>query len=302
MPAVDADVSVAPATQPNPLAIRRRWLLLGTFAVTFALAAVALGLVHESHVSTQRLATQMLAQGYAQRIQERLQTALVSTYVLASTVKQSGGHVANFNDVASELITLFPGVSAMQLAPDGVIEEIYPLKGNEAAIGHDLLGDRKRNREAVNAITTQQLTLGGPFKLVQGGVGAAGRMPVFMTNARHERHFWGFAIALVRIPSLLDAAGLTDLAKSGYRYELWRVHPDTEERDVFARSDNRPLVSPVEYVITVYNGRWFLSLVPQEGWLTTTDYLEIFGYALAVALVVTLLQYLALRAVLAPRL
>lgn len=283
------------------LSHRRKWLLIGTFLVSYVLAVAVAHQIHETHTGGRRLATQMIAQGYAQRIQERLQTALVSTYVLASVVKQSDGRVPNFNDVAAELITLFPGVSALQLAPDGVIQQIYPREGNEAAIGHDLLADRRRNREAVAAVTTQQLTLAGPFDLIQGGVGTVGRLPVFVTNAHGENHFWGFAIALIRIPNLIDAAGFGGLAKAGYRYELWRVHPETERRQVFARSDNEPLDAPVEYVITIYNGRWILSLAPRDGWTTTSDYIEIYVYGLFIAAAFTLLQYVALRALLRPQ-
>ena len=280
---------------------RRKWLLIATFLVAYLAATAIAAQIHQSHVAAQRLATRMLAQGYAQRIQERLQTALVSTYVLASVVKQSGGHVHNFDAVAAELVTLFPSVSALQLAPDGVIRNSYPLQGNEAAIGHDLLADRKRNREAATAITTQQLTLAGPFNLLQGGVGAVGRLPVFLANERNESHFWGFANALIRIPTLLDAAGLGGLAQAGYRYELWRINPDTEDRQVFARSDDQALVDPVEYVITVYNGRWMLSLAPADGWITTTDYTEIFGYSMIAAWIVTLLQYFGIGALLRER-
>lgn len=298
MSAEHIDSISAPIVAPDLLLRRRKWLLMATFLLAYVLAASITAHVHETHAESRRLAVKMLAQGYAQRIQERLQTALVSTYVLASVVKQSGGQLHNFPDVAAELITLFPSVSALQLAPDGVIQESYPLEGNEAAIGHDLLADRKRNREAAAAITTQQLTLAGPFNLIQGGVGAVGRLPVFISNERNESHFWGFANALIRIPNLLDAAGLGGLAKAGYRYELWRLNPDTEQRQVFASSGEQPLVAPVEYVITVFGGRWILSLAPEEGWTTAADYIEIFGYSLGVALIVTLLQYFGIRALL----
>lgn len=296
MTAGKIDRLTAPDTGHAPgLRRRRNWLLLATFLVAYLLAVVIAAHVHESHADNRRMATKALAQGYAQRIQERLHTALVSTYVLASVIKQSGGRVENFSDVAADLMTLFPSVSALQLAPDGIIQEIYPLTGNEGAIGHNLLADRKRNREAAAAITTQQLTLAGPFNLVQGGVGTAGRLPVFLTNERGETYFWGFAIALIRIPNLVGAAGLGELVNAGYRYELWRVHPETEQRHVFASSGDPPPLAPVEYVITVFGGRWILSLAPADGWMTPGDYIEVFGYSLAVALIVTLLQYFAIR-------
>ncbi len=61
------------------------------------------------------------------------------------------------------------------LAPNGVVTQIYPLAGNEAAIGHDLLNDPRRRTEARAAIESRKLTLAGPFRLIQGGI-AEGRM------------------------------------------------------------------------------------------------------------------------------
>jgi sensor domain CHASE-containing protein len=301
MPSEDINNPATPVVKQESLSGRLRWLLIGTFLFAHVLAAVIGIQVSRNHDEGHHLAATILAQGYAQRIQERLQTALVSTYVLASVVKQSGGRVQHFDEIAAELIALFPSVSALQLAPDGVIREIYPLEGNQQAIGHDLLGDKQRNREAAAAITLRQLSLAGPFNLVQGGVGAVGRLPIFLVNERNESHFWGFANALIKLPNLLDAAGFGGLAKAGYHYELWRLDPDTEQRQVFSRSSDQPLVAPVEYVITVYSGRWILSLAPAEGWLTFADYIKIFAYSLVAALTVTLLQYLGVRGLLRER-
>lgn len=301
MHADNTDNCATLALEESSLPKRLKWLLVGTFLLAYMLAAAVGIQVNQSQRASHNLAAKLLAQGYAQRVQERLQTALVSTYVLASVVKQAGGHVPNFDDVAAELITLFPSVSALQLAPDGVIRQIYPLAGNEAAMGHDLLADRARNREAVTAVTMQRLTLAGPFNLIQGGVGAVGRLPIFLVNQRNESYFWGFATALVKLPNLLDSAGIAGLTKGGYSYEFWRLDPDTEQRHVFARSGDQPLVAPVEYVITVYNGRWILSLAPTGGWISPYDYLKTFGYSFVAAVIVTLLQYVGITVFLRSR-
>lgn len=286
---------------PELLSRRCKRLLGLTFCAAYLLSITIGFFIIDGRNAGRHLAAKLLAQGYAQRIQERLQSALVSTYLLASVVKQTGGRVTNFDDVAAETIALFPGVSSLSLAPDGVVREIYPLEGNQAAIGHDLLADRTRNRDAATAITTQQLTLGGPYDLVQGGVGTVGRLPIFLVNERNESHFWGFANALVLLPKLIEAAGFNGLIKAGYNYELWRTHPDTEERLVFSRSSSERLDTPVEYVITVHNGRWMLSIAPADGWTTSADYARMFAYSLLAALLVTLIQYLGIRTALGER-
>lgn len=272
-----------------------RWILLATFLLTYTGAALVATYIHYEHVEVQRIAAQALAQEHAQRIQERLQSAMVSTHVLASVIRQSNGTVASFNDVATDMLSLFPQVSALELAPDGVVREVYPLEGNEAALGHDLLADKQRNREAVAAIMTRQLTLAGPFNLVQGGVGVVGRMPVFLAAEQGRERFWGFAIALIRIPGLLESTGLGNLAKSGYRYELWQINPDTEKKHVFASGGTAAPEKPAEYVVTIFNGRWILSISPEAGWLTLLDYFEIFGASLIGALAITGFQYVVIR-------
>lgn len=267
---------------------------LATFLLTYALVSGLAFYLHQEQVETRRLQARLQAQNYAQRIQDRLQSAMTASYVLSSVVRQARGKVERFDDLAVEIMTNFPMVSAVQLAPGGVIQQIHPLDGNEAALGHDLLKDRERNREAHVAIATRQLTLAGPFDLLQGGVGAVARMPVFLDIAGKST-FWGFAIVLVRIPHLLDTTNIVELERTGYGYELWRNKPDSDERFVFARRGDGPLEQPVEYSITVPNGRWMLSLAPSAGWDHWTEYAKLAGIALVVAVCVAALQALGLQ-------
>ena len=71
--------------------------------------------------------------------------------------------IDDFDSVASELIEAYGGIDSLQLAPGGIVSQIYPLKGNERAIGHDLLNDPARRSEARMAVESGRLTLAGPF-------------------------------------------------------------------------------------------------------------------------------------------
>lgn len=71
---------------------------------------------------------------------------------------------------------MYPGAAAQ---PDGILKYVVPLKGNEGAIGHNLLLNPERTKEAFLARDTGKLTLAGHFNLVQGGIGAAARLPIF---------------------------------------------------------------------------------------------------------------------------
>jgi CHASE1-domain containing sensor protein len=164
------------------------------------------------------------------------------------------------------MLPFYPGAASLQLAPDGIVTKIVPLAGNEKAIGHNLLKDPARDKEAFRARDTGQLTLAGPFTLLQGGLAAAGRLPVFLPNPQGDATFWGFISILIRFPDALETAQLSKLMARGLGYELWRIHPDTGQKQIIGTSNTPTLADPVEHQVKVPNGSWTLSVSPAAGW------------------------------------
>ena len=50
-------------------------------------------------------------------------------------------------------------IKVIEQAPDGVVKDIYPLKGNEAAFGIDMLNNPARKHEANLAMKSGQYTI-----------------------------------------------------------------------------------------------------------------------------------------------
>ena len=69
-------------------------------------------------------------------------------------------------------------VQSIQLAPGGIVTDIYPAEGNEAG-KIDLLHDKDRGEIVNYVIDHDLLVMHGPFELKQGGYGIAIRNPVF---------------------------------------------------------------------------------------------------------------------------
>lgn len=239
-----------------------------TLLVSLLLAAWLVWISEQSRVDHWKQEATVLASHHASAVERAVDTALSSTYALAALVRHGRGEIPDFPIVAGEMLRLYHGAAALALAPEGVIRQMAPLAGNEKAIGHDLMKDPQRDKEALLARDTGKLTLAGPFNLVQGGMGAAGRFPVFLRNANGDATFWGLVTVLIRFPEVIDRTGLKDLPGQGYDYELWRIHPDTRERHVFARSaaDDKPLVDPVNQALSVPNATWTVSIAPRHGW------------------------------------
>ncbi len=231
-----------------------------------------------------------LAASQASLIEGRLSRSLSSTYALAAIIRQSRGEAPDFEALATEMLQQYGDISSLQVAKDGIISKVVPYVGNAVVLGHNLLKDPERNTEATLALQSRKLTLAGPFELRQGGQGVVGRLPVFLPDANGQERFWGFATAVVKISDLLRKSHLSRLVDAGYDYELAHVPPETGVREVFARSGMAPLVNPVVHAIEVPNGRWYISVVPAEGWI---EHSVVIGAALAVLLFAFLSALLA---------
>lgn len=203
-------------------------------------------------------------------LQEQLGRSLSATYALAAVLRQGQGEIDDFDALAGEMLAMYGGVSALQLAPSGVIRRIVPLAGHESALGHKLLDDPERNKEAFLALKSRTLTLAGPFVLRQGGEAVVGRLPVFLQVGEKDEQFWGFVTAVIRIPDLLRAGGLSGTDVQGHEFALARLHPDRGTEQMIWRSVEAPLLDPVVFPIQVPNGQWTLSVSRTGGWHTAT--------------------------------
>jgi len=272
--------------------------LLGAAVISFLIGLTVSGttvwLYETNRSQNYRRTVADLTNQVADDIHDNLNHSLSATYALAAVVRQGKGTVSSFPQLATEMLGQYHGISCLQLAPNGVLSQIVPLAGNEKAIGHNLLEDSKRNKEALLAVMTRSLTLAGPFELVQGGKATVGRLPIFLKDTNDIETFWGFSIALIRIPEFLKVANIRRIADKGYNYELSRIHPDTGKKDVFS-SAGKPLKDPVSEKIQVPNGEWTLAVEPAAGWYSSDIILIETLFIFLVTSLTTLIGWLLAR-------
>ena len=248
---------------------------------------------HALHENDEQMIVQQLLAHQESELSRRLSYLLSSTYFLAQEVARSSGKFERFDAFSATLLQRMDGITNLQLAPDGVITQIYPLAGNEKAIGHDILKDDRRKGEAADAIQDRMLTLAGPFELVQGGIAVIGRNPVFLLQPDGSEKFWGFTSALILLEDLIGGAGLSALMSTKYAYELSRHIPDTGVKSIFASNGHTEGVEFQSIEIAVPNGSWTLKIGLIRNGVSTFQYL---GHC-AVFIVALLLAALARRIV-----
>jgi len=234
--------------------------------VTVAVTGFAFTFLSEAFLDNQRrLLLTEVASSQASAIERQLARSLSATDVLAQDVVRHGGRIVDFDELARRTLAAIGGVSNLQLAPDGVVRDIFPLAGNEAAIGYNILADDSQRDEAILAIDQRRLTLAGPLELVQGGVAVIGRNPVFIADEQGVERFWGFATALIRLENLLSVTELDDFDARGYSYALSRTSPAGEQPEVFARSQSDLHGGQQQIPIQVPNATWDLTVSQSAG-------------------------------------
>lgn len=272
------------------------------FAISLLVSGAVVLWLDSDRMDRSRIVVQAQISDKGAAVESALERVLSAPLALSGLVHQGRGQVPDFDRLATTLLSSYPGVIALQLAPGGVIRQVVPLAGNEMTLGHDLFASASRAKEAALARDSGQLTLAGPFELRQGGLGAVGRLPVFLraddgvgpaaASGSGKPPFWGFTTVVFRFPEALDGVRLPELSERGLDYWLWRIHPDTQALQVIASSgaDLSRMAKTKDHAIDVPNGRWYLSAQPVGGW---TDGRMLLLYAMGMLLFSALLSRLA---------
>lgn len=268
--------------------VMHRSLPLVAAAIVFVLVALAasgvVALLEQRRTQNAQTEAQLTTADKAHQIEHVINQTLSATYALGALVRQGGGKITDFQTVATGMLKNYPGAASLQLVPGGVLGDVVPLAGNEATIGHNLFADPKRNDGAARARDTGQLSLAGPFELIQGGIGAVGRLPIYLPRGSNgAMEFWGFTAVLIRFPDAL-ADQLPQLEERGFNYELSRTDPYTNEKQVIMASSGATLVKPVQHGLYVPDSVWVLSVAPMGGWRNTSTLITHGALALLISL------------------
>jgi len=236
-----------------------------TFLVTLAALAFLSWYIQFNQTQQQNEQMDYIAETLGSETYEILLSQLSKTRVLEAYLIQTGGSDEGFGEIASILLKE-DCVRNVLFAPDGVVETVYPLRGNESVVGLDMTQEGAGNREAQAAIAKGELYMAGPFELIQGGSGIAGRMPVYLKDGLGKPYFWGIVSVTLDYPAALADSSIANVGQQGYSCELWRMNPDTGEKQTILTGGGSLPASARSYPLSLFNSTWTISLAPAVPW------------------------------------
>ena len=257
--------------------------------IIFLLGICLVGLIvykTDTHEKNQRhILAQLNATTYGERIKNEIADGIGITDTLEQILISENGEIHQFETIAGNLMS--DSIESVQLAPNGVVTDIYPAEGNEAG-KIDLLHDKDRKEISCYARDNHATITQGPFELKQGGYGIAVRNPVYLKNKSGQEYFWGFTIVILRVPDIFSDT-VSALSNFGYEYKILKTDiPWSDTYKVVYQSDGQ-IDHPVSYAFTVGDGTWKLEVTPKTGWRNNTLLIIISGMFLTISLLLSVL-------------
>jgi diguanylate cyclase (GGDEF)-like protein len=188
--------------------------------------------------------------------------------LIATIATEPGMNQKRFSELARNLFNERSRLRNVVAAPNLIVSLVYPMKGNEKALGLDYRKNKNQRAAAMRVQSSGKMVLAGPLELIQGGDGLIGRFPVSLSVGGASNRFWGIVSAVIDVDRLYQDSGLRsqaldlDIAIAG-RDGLGR------EGTLFYGNSAVKDANPVEVNVFLPGGSWVISAAPKGGWVDT---------------------------------
>lgn len=278
---------IAPLIHPRLAGIPWTAALYGL--ALFALLSVFGEYIIRLQTARERAALESRVFAEAAAVRAGLEAELNSTIYVAVGL---AGYVAVNPELDPKAVeTLLPSVHQygrhlrnIALAPDNVITYIYPVKGNEPAIGLRYADTPSQWPDVEKAMTTRQTVLSGPIDLVQGGRAMVNRTPIYLPDGR----YWGVISLVIDLDSILE-----HVQRYSNETQLdWGVRDREKPETIIAGSAAAFGGGAVRQTIVVPGNSWEFAAMPKPG-AGRVDWSYIVGLRAAVTAIAAVISVLA---------
>ena len=239
--------------------------------------------VGEDQEEQNRTKAQLNAMTYAERIYGELMEGIGVTDTLKQVVISGDGNINKFYDIAAKMMD--DSIQSIQIAPNGVVTEIYPKEGNESG-KIDLINDSDRGEISRYARDNDTVIMQGTFKLKQGGYGIAVRNPVYLEDENGKKSFWGFTIVILKVPEIFSDS-VEALSNFGFKYSLQKCASPWDDTYEWVYGSKKELNDPVIYDFDVYRDKWRLEILPKSGFYNNSNLIYMFIGGVIIVLLLT---------------
>ncbi|EPJ43695.1 MAG: hypothetical protein OFPI_42050 [Osedax symbiont Rs2] len=205
---------------------------------------------------------------------------------------------SEFNQIAREIIATGRNIRNIGLAKKNVITHIYPLAGNEAALGLNYANNEKQWPLVKKAIDLKGTVVAGPLNLAQGGNGFIVRTPIYTrTNIAgnfgvNKSSYWGLASIVIKTEGFFRSADFDELRQQTV-FAIRGKDGLGKDGDIIMGDVELFSQEAIFSSVRLPHGTWQIAAMPLDGWKTNDAlFLLLHSFALLTA---SLFGYLVAR-------
>ena len=255
------------------------------FIIVMGVMLICFIFLIQFEVNKEKISASYTAEDTVRKIETQLGRYLENSEMFKNII--SSEHTISdeqFNQLASYMKKNKNVIEAYELAPNGIIEKAYPLKGNEKVIGMNTLELPERQKEANIARKSGEYTIAGPYELKQGGTGALLFDPIYI-NDGNEKKFWGFSILVLNWDAFLEELEVDKLEDATYHFKFWKEGNNGKHVTIMS-CGHSSLNHTLSVACEVPNDTWYFEIVPFQGWIPMSY--KIFGSIVSVLVAILL--------------
>ncbi|MDJ0517437.1 MAG: ATP-binding protein [Trichodesmium sp. MO_231.B1] len=176
---------------------------------------------------------------------------------------------AEFENLTRIIVAKQPGIPSAALFKDSICTHLYPLAGQEEALGFEPLKVPNEREAFQRAINTRKTVVSGPVDLFpQGGKVLITRTPIFLTPFDQKPEsgaYWGMVSIGIDFDILLEEAGIVN-PKGELKYTIRGQDGLGKDGAVFWGNKDIFAKNPVILDVKLPNGSWQIAAIPLGGW------------------------------------
>lgn len=243
-----------------------------TATLVLAIAQLFIRLENEHFQQENRVAVLNQLSTVRAKLEGSLNQRLFVMQGLVAYISVSNPNIsqAEFEDLTRVIVAKQPGIPSAALFKNSIATHLYPLAGQEGALGFAPLKIPEEKKPFQRAIDTRNTVVSGPVKLIeQGNMALITRTPIFITpvgKPPESGRYWGMVSIGIDWNILLKEAGLLD-SSAKLQYAIRGKDGLGADGEVFFGDAKVFQHSPVTLEVTLPNGSWQLAAIPKDGWI-----------------------------------
>lgn len=237
------------------------------FVVILIVSSICFRFMYQNQEKEAKLSAAYTAEATVRKMETQIGRYLENSDLLKNIIS-SGCSISDeqFATLAGFMKKNKNVIEAYELAPDGIVKQVYPYQGNEEAIGLNMLELSERKTEALQAKKSKKYTIAGPYELKQGGTGALIFDPIYVGEGNRQ-NFWGFSILVINWENFLKELQMDKLEKAGYHFDVWKKNTTGKKINIMGCGHGN-LKNTMKVSCDVPNDTWYFEIVPEDGWIS----------------------------------